>query len=229
MNCRTFHRNLEDYLENGLDFAGRFGMERHAQQCIGCEKVLADAQRLGQMARELKRVQAPAGFEDAILKKIGNRKLHSRFSRFRNFWIYSFDRLSWQKLALSSCSAALLLLGVFFAFNHHPLQHASPRELQSQQSVSQKVAPPKTPEKPAIIDKNFLASAQKTEVKRPKSAVKRTEIPPPVDVQQEELLNELQDADYVEYLIVGPGNRPVTVRTTYGQPSEEFYIRNVSH
>ena len=38
MNCRTFQKNLEDYLADGLDFAGRFGMERHARQCISCGK-----------------------------------------------------------------------------------------------------------------------------------------------------------------------------------------------
>ena len=70
MDCRNFHRNLEDYLEGGLDFPGRFGMERHAQQCISCGKTVADAQKLSQMARQLGRVGAPADFEASLLKRI---------------------------------------------------------------------------------------------------------------------------------------------------------------
>src|SRR5262249_20098655 len=43
------------------------------------------------------------------------------------------------------------------------------------------------------------------------------------------------DSDYVEYLVPGPGNRPIimrlpnTIRMKYGQASEEHFIRNVSH
>jgi hypothetical protein len=234
MNCRTFHRNLEDYLEDGLDFAGRFGMERHAQQCIGCGKVMADAQRLGQMARELKRVQAPADFEDSILRKIGNRKLNGGFSRFRKFWIYGFERPSWRKLALSSCSLAVLLLGVFYAFNRSTIQHSPPQTLrpqafQPQPYIPQASTPSKAPEKPAIIAKNSLAADRKLSTRQPKSAVKQIAAPPSIDILQEEIFADLQDADYIEYLIVGPGNRPVTVRMPYAQPSEEYYIRNVSH
>ena len=46
MDCRTFNKKLEDYLEGGLDFPGRFGMERHAGHCFACGKTVADAQKL---------------------------------------------------------------------------------------------------------------------------------------------------------------------------------------
>jgi len=46
MNCRTFHRTLEDYLEGGLDFSGRFGMERHARQCLSCGSRFTTYERL---------------------------------------------------------------------------------------------------------------------------------------------------------------------------------------
>ena len=78
MDCRKFHGNFEDYLEGGLDFAGRFGMERHAQQCIVCGKKLAAAQRLRAMARELQRVQAPLNFESSVLNEIARIKGHGQ-------------------------------------------------------------------------------------------------------------------------------------------------------
>ncbi len=90
MNCRTFHRTLEDYLEGGLDFSGRFGMERHARQCLSCGKEMSDAQRLHQMVSELQRVKAPSDFEASVLREIGMRKAHGRFSGFRSFWMLWF-------------------------------------------------------------------------------------------------------------------------------------------
>jgi hypothetical protein len=60
MDCRKFHRDLEDYLEDGLDFSSRFGVERHAQQCIHCGKVLSNAQQLRRMTRQIEKVKAPS-------------------------------------------------------------------------------------------------------------------------------------------------------------------------
>ncbi len=59
MNCRTFHRTLEDYLEGGLDFSGRFGMERHARQCLSCGKEMSDAQQLRRMVSEFSALRRP--------------------------------------------------------------------------------------------------------------------------------------------------------------------------
>ena len=116
MNCRTFHRTLEDYLEGGLDFSGRFGMERHAQQCISCGKEMSDAQRLRRMVSELQRVKAPANFEASVLREIGMRKAHGRFSGFRSLWIYGFEWPSFRKLALASSCLADFVLWHFLRF-----------------------------------------------------------------------------------------------------------------
>jgi hypothetical protein len=236
MNCRTFHRKLEDYLEDGLDFSGRFGMERHAQQCIGCGKVMADAQRLGQMAGELKRVKAPAGFEDSILRKIGNRKLNGRFSRFRRFWIYGFEQPPWRKMALASCSIAVLLLGVFYAFNSSIIDYSSPQAFQPQLYIPQASNPPK-PATTSIIAKNSRATNRDNKTGQLKAAIKQAAAPQPMVIHPEEFFADRQEAAYLEYLMPGPDNRPVTVRMPlpkeiqmqYGQTSEEYFIQNVSH
>src|SRR2546422_10036868 len=85
MDCRSFQKNLEDYLEGGLDFGGRFGMERHAQQCYVCGRDIANARWLAEMARGLKPVAAPPHFESAVLARI-----HAKDSRswFWSLWIY---------------------------------------------------------------------------------------------------------------------------------------------
>ncbi len=229
MNCRAFHRNLEDYLENALDFPGRFGMERHAQQCIGCGKALADAQALGQMARSLKRVKAPADFEFSLLREIGSRKLNSRFSRFRRLWIYGFEPPSWRKLALACGGAIVLLLGMVYVFDRSTAHQPVPQLSRAKPSMPQVSAPLQAPAKPALIAKISPPADDKSPVKQPKKIIKKAEPPQPTDFINEEVFPDLQDVDYVEYLILGPGNRPVTVRMPYGQPSEEYYIRNVSH
>ena len=116
MDCRKFHRNLEDYLEDGLDFPGRFGMERHAQQCIHCGRVVSDAQRLRQMAHQLERVKAPADFESRLLEEIGKRKALGRFSGLRRFWLYGFDMPSPRRLVLASSCVAVVAMGIFFFY-----------------------------------------------------------------------------------------------------------------
>jgi hypothetical protein len=111
MDCRKFHRILEDYLEDGLDFSGRFGMERHAQQCIGCGKVLSNAQQLRRMARQLDRVKAPGSFEADVLREIGRREARGRFFGLRRFWLYGFDPPSIRRWALVASCLAVLVIG----------------------------------------------------------------------------------------------------------------------
>jgi hypothetical protein len=235
MNCRTFHRSLEDYLEDGLDFPGRFGMERHAQQCIGCGKVMADAQRLGRMVRELKRVKAPSNFEASLLEEIGKRKL--TFSRFRRLWIYGFEILSWRKLALASCSFAVLLLGAFYAYNYSSFHTASRPSPSLQTSIPQATPPAKTAKNSEIIVKNSLEKNPENRTVQSKIMEKKAPAPQPIEIAEQEMIADQEEADYIEYLMMGPDNRPVTVRMPlpkeirmqYGQPSEEYFIRNVSH
>jgi hypothetical protein len=237
MNCRTFQRNLEDYLEDGLDFAGRFGMERHAQQCISCGKTLADAQRLGRLAREMQRVKAPLDFEAAVLEKIGKRKLDRRFSRLRRLWIYGFDFPSWRKLALASCSLAVLLLGLFFwprySVNQAPTVSVPPLSVPPgfSETAAKIQATKHEPVKPVPVRRAAAESAAKN---RPLSLASISSL---VEVSQNELIAdpEERDPEFVEYLVPGPDNRPVTIRLPkriqmqYGQASEEYFIRNVSH
>ncbi len=238
MNCRTFHRNLEDYLEDGLDFPGRFGVERHAQQCIGCGKVMADAQRLSQMACELKRVKAPANFEDSLLEEIGKRKLNRRFSLFRRLWIYGFDPFSWRKLALASAGSAVLLLGVLYAFNYSSFHYLTRTLHPLQTSIPQAAPSPKSAENSEVIAKDSLEKNRENKTVQSKFVEKKAPVPQRIEIaQQEEMIADQEEADYIEYLMMGPDKRPVTVRLPlpkeirmqYGQPSEEYFLRNVSH
>lgn len=125
MNCRTFQKNLEDYLENSLDFAGRFGMERHARQCARCGREMADAQRLSRLVHGLDKVKAPPNFESTVLNEIGARKLHSRFPMLRSFLVFGFDMLSWKQYALAASVVLIIGLGFIYWQNletHNPSQ-----------------------------------------------------------------------------------------------------------
>jgi anti-sigma factor RsiW len=225
MDCRKFHRNLEDYLQGGLDFTGRFGMERHARQCFGCGKDVADAQKLGQMARELGKVQAPDNFEAAVLARIQSRNATRR--RFRMPWIYRWEWLSWRSLAVGAAAAGVILVGVLIPLR----QQKSPSIADPAVTAGD---PPETP----------VAEAQQPAVRRPSGrtsgsplAVSPRRIPPlttedasaPIDAEPGD------EAGFVEYMVPGPGDRPVimrlprSVRMRYGPPTEEYFIRNVSH
>jgi len=243
MDCRTFHRNFEVYLEDGLDFAGRFGMERHADQCISCGKDLAAAQKLRSMIREIERVKAPEGFESSILNRIGNRKARGRFySGLRRLWIYGLERPS-LKLSLTFCSIAVAGFGVFLLSNSTPDNEpplVSPVAVHEPAAVKPEIKPvavsPVREAAPVAVKEARTEEVSKRPEVVPEVAVKATPVsvlPPSGPVAN----LDIAETDYVEYQMIGPDKRPVTLRFPLqiktrmqsGQTHEEYFIRNVSH
>ena len=112
MNCRDFYRNLEDYIDGELDFAGRFGMERHAEQCFACGKKLADARRLRLLTVSLARVKAPADFEARVRREIVLRKSQRILAPIRNRLAFGFE---WRRFAFPAAVCAALIFGIFSA------------------------------------------------------------------------------------------------------------------
>jgi hypothetical protein len=238
MDCRTFHQKLEDYLQDGMDFSGRFGMERHAQQCISCGKEMADAQQLKRMASDLHRVKAPANFESSVLREIAKRKAHGRFWSIRKYWIYGFEWPSWWKAAFASTALAILALGLFYTSNRATLNQASapPRVAGEPAKVAIEVKEAKA--NPGTnVDALSPISKKLITAETPKIA-KKTQ-PSRNRIEQERRMDQnTPDMDYVEYILkdtMGPDNNAVPVRLPkripmrYSQMSEEYFIRNVSH
>ena len=225
MNCRAFQKNLEDYLQNGLDFAGRFGMERHARQCIHCGKEMADAQHLSRLVQGLERVKAPANFESSVLNEIGARKLRRTFLPFGRFMVFGFDVSAWRKYALAVSAIVALGLGSFYWYNHHA---SDPPQ-----------APSWTSNNPANLDLDALEYGNENSSANPalfqQGPVLRTD--PRFNPLRGELSVKYQtsESDYGEYTIIGPDNLPMviplpnTIKVEIHPPSEEFFIRNVSH
>jgi hypothetical protein len=227
MNCRTFQRNLEDYLENGMDFAGRFGMERHARQCIQCGKEMADAQHLSRLVQGLDRVKAPANFESSVLNEIGARRLRRRLPGFRRFLAFGFDMPSWRKYALAA--SCLIALGLGFLYWHN----------RGASNPSQD--PAWTANSPVdridieTLNKGNGYSAENPAI-FPEDSAART------DARFDRLSREglfvnyhTSESDYGEYTVIGPDNHPMviplpnTIKVEIRPPSEEYFIRNVSH
>jgi len=232
MDCRKFHKNLEDYLQDGLDFSGRFGMERHAQQCISCGKDLSNAQRLRRMVHQLDRVKAPPDFDLSVLNKIAKRKANGWFSGIRRFWFYRFELASTRGLILASSATAVLAVGIFYLY---PL-------LPSRTEFRPPSDPPLTVQRPVKVDRSenprpaitaAVARPSRPIPSQARKSVKATESRPPEQEQMAE--QEFTDTDYVEFQMVGPDNLPVTVRwpnrphAKYGQTAQEYFIRNISH
>jgi hypothetical protein len=237
MDCRKFHKSLEDYLQGGLDFSGRFGMERHAQQCISCGEDLANAQQLSQMTSDLERVKAPLNFEAKLLQEIGKRKSHGRFSYFHRTWMYGFDSFSWRKVALAGCGCAALALGIAYWPRHSAgIANTSPAPSYVAAEPSNKVV-----EQPKAADnKKFGAAFHEPVVPEARAVMASSKASPeiqPLRPADEELFTEpeVADTEFTEYVMEGPDNRPVTVRLPkrirmqYSPASEEYFIRNVSH
>ena len=192
MNCRNFHRNLEDYLDGGLDFAGRFDMERHAEQCFACGKELSDARELRLLTLSLAHVKAPADFEARIRREIAIRKSQGLFAHIRSYMSFGGGR----RFAFAGAVCAALVFGIFAA--QQIWLHDAPVP-----SIAEKT-------NSAFEEAEFLGTSE--------------------DIKPEDIGNEALDI-----LLVSPNNYytpeqlPRKIYVRYGPPSEEYFIRNVSH
>jgi hypothetical protein len=225
MDCRKFRNNLEDYLQGELDFPGRFGMERHAQQCLHCGRDVAEAQKLGEMARGLSRVKAPPNFEAGLLADIRARNIR-RSARFWRYWEYGLEWVSWRSAAVGASAVALLVVA-FLAGTQQLRDERGPGEIGQQAAgplaataaAEQQPAFPRQPEALPYRSMAQYAGAQYTG---------EVGLEPVIRV-------EPVDHDFVEFLVPGPGDRrmimrlPKAVRMQYETSSEEYFIRNVSH
>ncbi len=232
MDCRTFHKNLEDYLQGGLDFPGRFSIERHATQCLGCEKDLADAQALARIAREIGRAAAPQDFEARVLRRIASRGLHRRPAVW---WLqYHWPEwISWRSMAWAAPLVALIFAGIVIwtGFDRSPAG--------SVLSGGSSLAEPGFPA--GIIGEPSRAISPLRETSDPPtdlSAPSRSVAPDPGLVVESDApywFAGSQDTEYMEYTIPDIGGRPIvmrlpkTIRMRHVQTSEEYFIRNVSH
>jgi hypothetical protein len=222
MDCRTFHRKLEDYLESGMDFPSRFGMERHAKQCYPCEKDVAEALRLRQMARELRRVAAPPDFETSLLARIQSERSHHRFWKLQSFWLYGFDRLSWRVVSATASVVILIICAVTYLYLRPGIDRLS---LQEESVASREANPPGS--RMELPDLGSAAMEAPTISIGAASHLGRDE--------WASAIAEPADSEFVEYLVPVQGDRqliiplPRTIRMRYGQPSANYFIRNISH
>lgn len=237
MNCRTFKRNLEDYLQGGLDFPGRFGMERHAKQCLDCGGEIVQARKLSQAARGLAGVKAPPGFEESVLRRIRQEKARRRFRAIERFRVFGFEWASGRRLALAASVALIAVAGVLFVdrFWEHPvgdpvadsgLEFRLPSAVPAGEQV-----PGSPPAEAAVRTGPDLQSPEAASFSaRALSAgyfdSERGFVPG---------VAEPLDSEFIEFEVPGPGDKPVIVRLParvrlrYSHPSEGYSIRNVSH
>lgn len=224
MDCRTFRKKLEDYLQGEMDFPARFGMERHAQQCYACGKEIKDALRLREMAKTLVRVKAPADFEAALLARLQKAGVRRRSSMLWRFLTLGLDRVSWRLLAAGAAVAAVAIVGIYLFVG---AQGESPTRV----SESDALPPARALEAGGTSADNAAVA-----VLSPKIVPlgdPRARFLPAEDWSERYL--DPADLGYFEYALPGPGDRrmimrlPKSILLRYGMPSEDYFIRNVSH
>jgi hypothetical protein len=228
MDCRTFHRKLEDYLEGGLDFPARFGVERHAKQCYACEKDVTEAMRLRRMARELERVAAPPNFETALLAKIQAGKLQHRFWHLQNLWFYGFEEFRWRLAGATALITICIVSGVYYLNFGTGTNQATALQAAASRSSSQ------------LLDANTVPPAQADFDLAGVSArnIPASKLSQPVLLGRDPWTTPFvdpDDSDYVQVLVpVSDGRQlimqlPKTIHMRYGPPSRDYFLRYVSH
>ncbi len=234
MDCRTFHRKLEDYLEGGLDFPARFGMERHARQCFACEKDVAEALSLRQMARGIQRVVAPADFETSLLARIRSEGTQRRFWTLRSLWLYGVEGRSW-RVAGATVLTTVLIVGavsyVYFGGGSDGLK--APRT-----SMGRLAPSPQEKETASAVSGQRLGIDAASVLPDASAASQRLRASAEGTSGIENLTARRMESDgpeYVEVLVPIAGGRhlvlrlPKTIRMRKEQPSGEYYIRNISY
>jgi hypothetical protein len=160
----------------------------------------------------------------------------------RKWWVHGPEWPSWPSLALGVSGLSLFALATLFS-----LHHFGGTDPNGEIAAEQVPSSDRLPSTPSPREESLTAAAPRS------SSDPVTELPvnpstvspasslarrPRALYSTDELTVELSnpsESDYVEYLVPGPGNRPVimrlpnTIRMKYGQASEEHFIRNVSH
>jgi hypothetical protein len=245
MDCRSFTNDLEEYLQGGLDFAGRFSMERHAAQCYVCRRSFDEADSLGRMAREIARVAAPADFEAQLLERIHAREsgaARALLARARTAWDFRVGEFRWWSAAAAAAPVLALALGVavWRAAQPSPGERlaAQPPRAAPQHGVGRAALAAGAKDAPSAL---VEASVGESEVARPKSLPQGRPAgsEPSARSTRMRLASDRRprlepaDSGYLEYRV--PGDRdfilrlPPTIRMRYAEPSEDHFIRNVSH
>jgi hypothetical protein len=227
---------LEDYLQDGLDFPARFGMERHAKQCYACEKDVTAALSLRQMAQDLRRVGAPADFEASLLARIQTEKPRRRFWQLRELWLFGFEGFSWRVASITALVTILLVGTVTYLNFGTRLDRPTVSQtmgrlttLSSERNAAQGVTAFDVPSPEGLgLPKPgaSLDGASAVNIKK-SGQISQDNWATPVA--------EPADSGYIEFLVPFSGGRqlimqlPRTIRMRYDQPSREYFIRNVSH
>jgi anti-sigma factor RsiW len=221
MKCRQFDRDLDAFLAAGLPSAQKRNMELHRDSCACCREQLRQWEALAIGARQLPHVAAPAGFEAALMRRIRAQE-HRR-------WRYLFldlprplvQTVAFASLAMVIGLSAVLLRSDFSA------DKSGLAELQAADDARFS--------QPIAIPAGDLASGPG--VQEISSAVNREAIPLPAIPIRAGFRNYAipQNAEYVDYLLKGTGNREVYVRLPrtilYYPPADNdvYYVRNISH
>ena len=172
------------------------------------------------------RVKAPPNFEAAVLARIQAR--HATRRRFWVPWLYRWEWFSWRSAAVGISVAAALLLAVLLTLPWVSFQ-GRPAGAENELSASGRVEGGIDRPMPAVQTPGAKQAGSPLALSEPHlPAFEFEDGPVPIDA-------EPADAGFVEYMVPGPGDRPVimrlprSVRMRYGPPSEEYFMRNVSH
>ena len=200
-----------------------------------CGKELADADALRSKLRTITQVSAPPDFEAVVRNRIHRASNKSSSWRLRRAWrplaVWSSPPL----LASSLIILVLLGIGTLFSFQWLSLSDRPPRTSSASSSHTAAPAPqyPKDADSAAKLAIDVAAIELNAPSREPTpSAVENVS---QVEEEWSPAMTGSPDPEFREYLVPGPGYRklilrlPDTIRMQYDQPSEEYFIRNVSH
>lgn len=137
MNCVDYEFELDDYIEGRLDADARVGIERHLLTCAACRALAADLRTL-QEALQLLEPQLPS---PQVWHRVAD-AIEAETRRQRTTRWFGLGPVGWRAALPAACTVALLLGGVWLAFQD--VSSSTPPPLRSA-DVATPSRPPQPP------------------------------------------------------------------------------------
>jgi hypothetical protein len=165
--------------------------------------------------------------------------MRGRFWNLERFWIYGFDTTRWRALAYSAAGLAILGFGILISYNLLERNKPAPTASITSPAPAPNTQLPVAAASPAAQLSQTPPIARQASTER--SAAPLTLIPRrsragySAELDGPPIVAEPVDSEYVGLPVSAPGEGqsimllPKKLRVQYGPPSEEYFIRNVSH
>jgi hypothetical protein len=227
MKCRTFEKQLQDYLDSILEDVQTEEMKQHASSCSACSGLLRRWIRTSEAVRSLPQVESQPDLEIVLRRRLKNEKTPGHWFS----WVF-VPKLAYQMISVGLLGVAIGS-AVFYLFQPTEpteTQVAAPIHKSEEAGISKPLPPSSIPKESRSAERGAYPVGIPVASGMPESAFDPTE----VNWSSEAFLRD-PNGEYVEYLLKGTGQEeilvrmPKVIRVRPPVENDQGYFRYISH